>query len=434
MSVTQLTLLTSLSMMGAGIVMLPTKFASLGMVSMLSWLITATGAAALAYVFAQCGMLSKKPGGMGGFAEYAYGIPGSFMTNYCYGLSLLIGNIAIALASVNYGLYAFNEAFSPISAGICTIILLWFTTVLNFPGPVFIGKFTAAVIWALLLPLLFLILVGPFFFSTELYAANWNPSNARLLDIIPASVPMTFWAFLGLESACANAEAVEEPEKNVPKAVLIATLLTAFIYISTTNIIAGIVPNTAFLDTEAPFGIVYASIFGDAAKPVAATLIWIGCTGSLVTWQFTMGRVFKSTAELGFFPQIFNKVTSSNATVKGLVILTILQTIFVPLTLIDSAYGQYEKLADLAVFITIFAFVFCLGGSYALSREAQITTTRSRWIRVAAILSFICILLTLAYFDNFVMKAGAFALIFGSVFYAWIPSWKESAPKKKGKV
>ena len=35
MSVTQLTLLTSLSMMGAGIVMLPTKFASLGMVSML---------------------------------------------------------------------------------------------------------------------------------------------------------------------------------------------------------------------------------------------------------------------------------------------------------------------------------------------------------------------------------------------------------------
>ena len=112
MSVTQLTLLTSLSMMGAGIVMLPTKFASLGMVSMLSWLITATGAAALAYVFAQCGMLSKKPGGMGGFAEYAYGTPGSFMTNYCYGLSLLIGNIAIALASANYGLYAFNETFS----------------------------------------------------------------------------------------------------------------------------------------------------------------------------------------------------------------------------------------------------------------------------------------------------------------------------------
>ena len=35
---------------------------------------------------------------------------------------------------------------------------------------------------------------------------------------------MTLWAFLGLESACANADAVDNPEKNVPKAVLGGTL------------------------------------------------------------------------------------------------------------------------------------------------------------------------------------------------------------------
>ena len=172
-----------------------------------------------------------------------------------------------------------------------------------------------------------------------------------------------------------------------------------FIYISTTNLIAGIVPNEAFLDTEAPFGIVYAEMFGEAAKPIAAILIWIGCTGSLVTWQFTMGRVFKSTAEVGFFPKIFKHVTSNNATVKGLVILTVLQTILIPLTMINSAYGQYEKLSDLAVFISIFVFVFCLGGGFALSRTAQITENRARRIRAATLLSFICILVTLAYFD-----------------------------------
>lgn len=38
MSVTQLTLLTSLSMMGAGIIMLPAKFAEIGAISMLSWM------------------------------------------------------------------------------------------------------------------------------------------------------------------------------------------------------------------------------------------------------------------------------------------------------------------------------------------------------------------------------------------------------------
>ena len=40
---------------------------------------------------------------------------------------------------------------------------------------------------------------------------------------------MTLWAFLGLESACANAEVVENPEKNVPIAVLGGTLGAAVI-------------------------------------------------------------------------------------------------------------------------------------------------------------------------------------------------------------
>ena len=39
MSVTQLTLLTAINMMGSGIVMLPTKLAEVGTISILSWLI-----------------------------------------------------------------------------------------------------------------------------------------------------------------------------------------------------------------------------------------------------------------------------------------------------------------------------------------------------------------------------------------------------------
>ena len=88
MSVTQLTLLTSLSMMGAGIIMLPAKFAEIGAISMLSWIVTALASGAVAYVFAQCGMLSKRMGGLGGFAEYAFGEPGAFLVNYSYAISL----------------------------------------------------------------------------------------------------------------------------------------------------------------------------------------------------------------------------------------------------------------------------------------------------------------------------------------------------------
>lgn len=119
MSVTQLTLLTSLSMMGAGIIMLPAKLAEIGAISMLSWIVTALASGAVAYVFAQCGMLSKRMGGLGGFAKYAFGEPGAFLVNYSYAISLVFGNIAISLAAVSYGLSWFHLPFFqylPVSA------------------------------------------------------------------------------------------------------------------------------------------------------------------------------------------------------------------------------------------------------------------------------------------------------------------------------
>ena len=88
MGVVQLTILTTVNMMGSGIIMLPTKLAEVGTISIISWLVTAVGSMALAWAFAKCGMFSRKSGGMGGYAEYAFGKSGNFMANYTYGVSL----------------------------------------------------------------------------------------------------------------------------------------------------------------------------------------------------------------------------------------------------------------------------------------------------------------------------------------------------------
>ncbi|MDO5531553.1 MAG: putrescine-ornithine antiporter [Sutterella sp.] len=423
MSVTQLTLLTSLSMMGAGIIMLPAKLASLGTISSLSWLLTATGATAIAYVFAQCGMLSRKSGGMGGFAEYAFGRTGSYLVNYTYGVSLVIGNMAIAMASVNYGLYAFNVTISPTALFIATLALLWLSTLLNFLSPAFTGHFTASVIWALLLPLLLLILIGPFWFSGEMYMGNWNPQDQSWWEVLPESFSMMLWAFLGLESACANAEAVDEPEKNVPKAVLFATLLTAFIYISTTSLIAGIVPNASIEASNAPFGVVYGELLGGTAGTAASCLLWVGCMGSLVTWQFTLGRVFKSSADVGFFPAVFSKVTSNNATVSGLVILTLLQSVFlIPAGFVET-FSAYEALTELTVGITVFAFALCVCGSHAMGREEGISRGRMHTLRLAIVISLLCVVFTLCWLPNEAVKEGFLILLFGWIAFAF---WSRS--------
>ena len=102
MSVWELMLLTAVNMIGAGIILLPASLAQVGGISIFSWIITTFCATCLAYAFAKCGMYSRKPGGMGGYAEYTFGTAGNFLCCYTYTVSILVSNVAIALSAVGY--------------------------------------------------------------------------------------------------------------------------------------------------------------------------------------------------------------------------------------------------------------------------------------------------------------------------------------------
>ena len=128
MSVTQLTILTAVNMMGSGIIMLPAKLAEVGGLSIVSWLVTAIGSMCLVYVFAKCGMYSRKQGGMNGYAEYTFGKSGSFICSTTYSFSLVIANIAIATSAVGYGSTFLGIRLDPITTCMATIGILWLTT------------------------------------------------------------------------------------------------------------------------------------------------------------------------------------------------------------------------------------------------------------------------------------------------------------------
>lgn len=321
---------------------------------------------------------------------------------------------------MSYGLSWFHLPFSSVFACIGCVLLLWIASLLTFCSPYITGRITGIFVWALLLPLITLVIVGGFWFDPALYAANWNPHQIPTLDAVSSGISMTFWAFLGLESACANAESVENPEKNVPKAVICATLLMAFIYIATTNLTAGLVPNVALLQSDAPFAVVYASLFGGTSGAVVSFLLWLGCAGSLVSWQFTMARVFASSAHAGFFPPIFGQMNKHDAAVKGLVILTGVQSLLCLPILSPSTFTIYEQFTDLAVFITLFAFVLCMSGSFALAKAECTSLERRETINSVAIVA-IAMLLGSLYCLNFgTMKIGTVLLCLGWVYYGML--------------
>lgn len=412
--VVQLTILTMVNMMGSGIIMLPTKLAEIGTISIVSWLVTAVGSTALAYAFAQCGMFSKKSGGMGGYAEYSFGKAGNFMANYTYGVSLVIANTAIAISAVGYGSELLGATLSPLSIALWTIFTLWLATVLNFGGARITGNISSFTIWGVIIPVVGISIIGWKWFDGSMYVNSWNPHNVPTFEAIGVSISMTLWAFLGLESACANADAVENPEKNVPIAVLGGTLGAAVIYIVSTNVIAGIVPNLELANSTAPFGLAFAHMFDEIVGKVIMVLMVMSCFGSLLGWQFTIAQVFKSSAEEGYFPAFFKKVTSKDAPVVGMITITALQTLLSLMTISPSLNKQFNVLVDLAVVTNVIPYLLSMAALAVLLKADNVTPQKYKTTVFVAFIGSLYSIYAL-------YAAGEQAMLYGSIvtFIGW---------------
>ncbi|MEL4426591.1 putrescine-ornithine antiporter [Shewanella indica] len=412
--VVQLTILTIVNMMGSGIIMLPTQLAQVGTISILSWLVTAAGSTALAYAFAKCGMFSKKSGGMGGYAEYAFGRSGNFMANYTYAVSLLIANVAIAISAVGYGAVLFGVELSPIAICLSTIGVLWLATVANFGGARITGQVSSITVWGIIIPVIGVSLIGWYWFDLDLYKAAWNPHDMPFFKALGGSIAMTLWAFLGLESACANAEAVENPEKNVPIAVMGGTIGAAVIYIISTNVIAGIVPNGELALSNAPFGLAFAQMFNPTIGSIVMACAIISCTGSLLGWQFTIAQVFKSSADEGFFPKAFSKVTKKDAPVVGMLIIVSVQTVLSLMTISPSLSKQFEALVNLAVVTNIIPYILSMAALGVMQKQLNIPVKQARIANFMAVIGAL-------YSFYALYSSGETAVMLGSIatFFGW---------------
>ena len=412
--VVQLTILTMVNMMGSGIIMLPTKLAEIGTISIVSWLVTAVGSTALAYAFAQCGMFSKKSGGLGGYAEYSFGKAGNFMANYTYGVSLVIANTTIAISAVGYGSEFLGATLSPLSIALWTIFTLWLATILNFGGARITGNISSFTIWGVIIPVVGISIIGWKWFDSSMYVNSWNPHNVPTFEAIGVSISMTLWAFLGLESACANADAVENPEKNVPIAVLGGTLGAAVIYIVSTNVIAGIVPNLELANSTAPFGLAFAHMFNETIGKVIMGLMVMSCFGSLLGWQFTIAQVFKSSAEEGYFPAFFKKVTSKDAPIVGMVTITALQTLLSLMTISPSLNKQFNVLVDLAVVTNVIPYLLSMAALAVLLKAENVAPQKYKTTVFVAFIGSLYSIYAL-------YAAGEQAMLYGSIvtFIGW---------------
>lgn len=340
------------SQIGTGIFLLPISLVAFGAAGLSSWLITGTGAILLALVFAYLCTHISKTGGPHTFIEAAFGTTFGFFSAWTYWIISSLSSSLVVVSIVSY-LNPILGDLHPIINLLLELLFLMFITCLNLSGVRSAGRVEFVLTLLKLLPLLLVPIAGIFFFNRS-HFSPFNPTSEPIIDVVNAAALLTFWGFIGVETATTTAESVENPKKTIPRAVITGTLIVAIVYIFSSTMIMGVVPPEVLAKSKAPFADAAQLIFGGNWYLLISIAASIVCLGTLNAWILTSGQIALGAAYDGHFPDFFAVKNSRGAPKWGLIISAIM---IIPI-LIIAMNQNFVALVNFTIDVSVTAFLF----------------------------------------------------------------------------
>ncbi|MFZ9036122.1 MAG: cadaverine/lysine antiporter [Francisellaceae bacterium] len=347
------------NMMGSGIALLPANLASIGSITLFSWIIASLGAIALAYVYAHLGATNPQEGGPVAYAGEVAPILG-FQTGVLYFNANWIGNLAIAITGIAYLSTFFSILNNPVVAGIATIIAIWVFTAINLLGAKWIGRLVTIGVVLLLIPVVLTGIIGWFYLKPDLFVENWNVTKSSDMHAIFSGVLLCIWSFIGVESAAVNSNLVSNPSKTIPKATMIGVAVAALVYFLSCTAISGMISHTTMAKSDAPFSLVSSFMFGSWTAPIVSAIIAFACLTSLSSWMMLTAQAGARAAHDGTLPKIFGELNDNNTPVKGLILTSIGMSLLMLLVMIGShsTADLFGQVISIAVLMTILPYFY----------------------------------------------------------------------------
>jgi len=388
MGLTQATMLVAGNMIGTGVFLLPVNLAHVGGIAIFGWLIATLGVAALGLTFAKLGELNPQAGGPYAYARDFLGPYAGFQTNYVYWFGNWIGNIAIAVAAIGYLAELVPGITHPPGSVLATAALIWLLTFANILGPRVVGALETWTMALALIPILAIALLGWIWFNPDTFMAGWNVTGESNLHATSRAASMALWAYMGIESAAVSAGVIENPSRNVPLATLIGLGLAAVVYVLSSSVIMGIVPNEELRTAHPPFAEAARLVIGSAGAIVIAVCAVLKSVGSLGGWMLLVGQSAQAAADDGMFPRVFARLNKNGVPGLGLVIVGVLMTIVLFATVSPTVADQFSRIVDLAVILIIVPYVYSAVAIVKVIYDKQLprkTFQLYKWIALIAV-------------------------------------------------
>jgi len=410
------------NMIGSGIFLLPAALALYGGISIFGWLFTTAGAIVLAVVFRRLTRLVPKVGGPYAYTRQGFGDFAGFLVAWGYWISIWGGNAAIAVAFVSYlSVFWPVLANSPLIAGIVALTSIWLLTWINSLGVRHAGGVQLITTILKLVPLIVIATFGFLFFKIE-HFTPFNLSGESSFSAITATATLTLWAFLGLESATIPADKVRNPERTIPRATVLGTLISAVVYIFSTIAVMGVISPGALVESIAPFADAAGIMWGSWAEYAVAAGAAISCFGALNGWILLQGQIPMAVARDGLFPKSFGKLSKNETPVFGIVVSSVLVTLLMAMSYTKGLVEQFTFIILLATLTTLVPYVFCSMAELMIFIREHERFNRKRLIgsSVIAILAFIYSLWAIAGSGQETVYWGFLLLMAGVPVYVWI--------------
>ncbi|WP_191858703.1 amino acid permease [Hanstruepera ponticola] len=346
------------NMIGVGIFILPAALSKYGSISLLGWVFTTIGALILAKIFSNFSKIIKKGGGPYAYPKAAFGDFMGFLIAWGYWLSCWIGNAALTVAIIGALSFFFPVLeTNTLYKVVIGLGLIWAFTWINTQGIKESGRVQVVTTVLKLLPLVFVIVVGAFFFSIDNFPA-FNLTSESDFATFPMVAALTLYAFLGLECATIPSQSIRNPEKTIPKATMMGTIITASVYILGTVVLFGILPIDRLQTSAAPFAEAARIIAGEFGGYFVAIGVIISGLGVLNGWIMVTGQVPLATAKDGLFPKVFKKENEKGAPAMGLIIGSLLTTGVLLMNLSEGLVDQFKFIVDIVVFVALVPYLF----------------------------------------------------------------------------
>ncbi|HMO61617.1 MAG TPA: amino acid permease [Ferruginibacter sp.] len=221
------------------------------------------------------------------------------------------------------------------------------------------------VILKMLVVLLVIIVGGYLIFSNKL-TGNWLPENelgARSFmpngfSGVMMAVSGVFFAYIGFDAVSVLAEESKNPQKDLPRGMILSLVICTIVYILLTLVLtgavhykkfAGVGDPLAFIFEEGNLNVGWMQFFVAIAAVVAMTSV-------MLVFQMGQPRIWMSMSRDGLLPTRFQKIHPKFKTPSFATIVTGL-VVGLPILFTDKTF-----VLDFTSIATLFAFVLVCGG------------------------------------------------------------------------